>query len=486
MLVDSVLTAPWIQTPSDGLESETLEAQTETENQISAVLTEFIGSGSSPLLDVASHTAFVSRLLKYPLPMHFTGLDASRPWLLYWTVHSLALFDGELDSAAKSRIVETLKRFQNPDGGFGGGPGQLSHLAPTYASVATLCYVGEAGWNAIDRASLYRFLLSVKQADGSFVMHKGGEVDVRGCYCALTVATLLNLLTPELVEGTADFIASCQTFEGGLASAAHPFSGRAGTSAPLGEAHGGYTFCSAASWSMLRPFSDPTSPCFSPRTSTARDLDVKALFRWAASVQAMPIEGGGFRGRTNKLVDGCYSWWCGGLFSIISSLLEDETTTSTKHELYDRHALQQYVTLAAQAPGGGLRDKPGKPADAYHTSYNLSGHSSAQHNPRSSPTKRRKLAQDFTSPFRRPIADTDAVEPEIILGSRESEDTAEARMKEIWSRELSWTSEPEERSVYGHVESNSLLSTHPIFNVEVTKVRSMMAHFYLQSTDGFV
>jgi len=30
-----------------------------------------------------------------------------------------------------------------------------------------------------DRAGLYRFLLSLKQPDGSFVMHIGGEVDVR-------------------------------------------------------------------------------------------------------------------------------------------------------------------------------------------------------------------------------------------------------------------------------------------------------------------
>ncbi|GAA5975372.1 hypothetical protein JCM5350_006456 [Sporobolomyces pararoseus] len=480
MLVDSVLTAPWIQTPSDGVESETLETQTETENIISRVLTEHIGSGASPLLQTSSHANFLTRLLKNPLPMQFTGLDASRPWLLYWTVHSLALFEGELDSIAKGRIVETLKQFQNPDGGFGGGPGQLSHLAPTYASVATLCYVGEEGWNAIDRPGLYRFLLSVKQPDGSFVMHQGGEVDVRGCYCALTVAVLLNLLTPELAEGTADFIASCQTFEGGLASAAHPFSGRPGVSAPLGEAHGGYTFCSAASWSMLRPFSDPTSPCFSPRTSTPRDLDVKALFRWSASVQAMPIEGGGFRGRTNKLVDGCYSWWCGGLFSIISSLLEDENTPSGSSELYDRHALQQYVVLTAQAPGGGLRDKPGKPADAYHTSYNLSGHSSAQHNPRSSPSKRQKLAQDFTSPFRRPIVEDDTKEPEMILSTGESEEAAESRMREVYSRELSWYCEKEERIVYGDEESNSLQTTHPIFNIEMSKVRAMMAHFYLQ------
>ena len=69
-------------------------------------------------------------------------------------------------------------------------------------------------------------MLTLKQADGSFVMHVGGEVDVRlverlfiplkaaanlelcrGCYCGLTVAVLLNILTPDLARGTFDFIA---------------------------------------------------------------------------------------------------------------------------------------------------------------------------------------------------------------------------------------------------------------------------------------
>lgn len=30
-----------------------------------------------------------------------------------------------------------------------------------------------------DRKGMYRFLLSMKQKDGSFIMHQGGEVDVR-------------------------------------------------------------------------------------------------------------------------------------------------------------------------------------------------------------------------------------------------------------------------------------------------------------------
>lgn len=30
---------------------------------------------------------------------------------------------------------------------------------------------------------------------------------------------------------------------------------------------------------------------------------------------------GGFQGRTNKLVDGCYSFWQGGAFPLINELL---------------------------------------------------------------------------------------------------------------------------------------------------------------------
>ena len=36
--------------------------------------------------------------------------------------------------------------------------------------------------------------------------------------------------------------------------------------------------------------------------------------------QCEPIEGGGFRGRSNKLVDGCYSWWVGGGIPVLEAL----------------------------------------------------------------------------------------------------------------------------------------------------------------------
>lgn len=157
----------------------------------------------------------------------------------------------------------------------------------------------------------------------------------------MTVATLLNILTPSLARGTSSFIASCQTYEGGLAASSHPFSDSRLANPPLGEAHGGYTFCAIASYSLLRPFDDDKSPCHvsatlstsTPRTS---GLNLASLLRWTASVQGTPIEGGGFRGRTNKLVDGCYSWWGGGLFALISSLMDEEKATNAQKDLYDR------------------------------------------------------------------------------------------------------------------------------------------------------
>lgn len=43
-------------------------------------------------------------------------------------------------------------RCQCPDGGFGGGPGQLPHLAATYAAVNTLVILGtEEAFKVINR-----------------------------------------------------------------------------------------------------------------------------------------------------------------------------------------------------------------------------------------------------------------------------------------------------------------------------------------------
>jgi hypothetical protein len=47
--------------------------------------------------------------------------------------------------------------------------------------------------------------------------------------------------------------------------------------------------------------------------------------------------------------------------------------------LFDVRMLERYILLCAQEIQGGLRDKPSKPRDFYHTCYNLSGLSVLQH-----------------------------------------------------------------------------------------------------------
>lgn len=90
------------------------------------------------------------------------------------------------------------------------------------------------------RQTLRTFLWSLRSPEGAFSMHIDGEIDIRGAYCALTVATLTDIASVGLFAGTAEWVKSCQTYEGG-------FSGYPGM-----EAHGGYTFCGVAALVLLQ------------------------------------------------------------------------------------------------------------------------------------------------------------------------------------------------------------------------------------------
>ncbi|KAI9138313.1 terpenoid cyclases/protein prenyltransferase alpha-alpha toroid [Paraphysoderma sedebokerense] len=270
--------------------------------------------------------------------------------MIYWMVHSLDMMGYGFTSDMKQRIISTLQNHIHPCGGFRGGSAQLPHLAPTFAGVSTLAILKEpSGFEMIDREKFREFLLSVKTEDGSFRMCHDGEIDVRGTYCALVTASLLNILDEELSRGAAEFALRCQTYEGGIAG--YPYT----------EAHGGYTFCGLAALEIL---------------GRVGDLNFESLMQWLASRQ-LTLEGG-FSGRTNKLVDGCYSFWVGGCFGIVEAELTRRGEKWGGGYLFDREALQEYILICCQAKKG-LRDKPGKSPDYYHTCYCLSGLSVAQH-----------------------------------------------------------------------------------------------------------
>lgn len=355
------------------------------------------------------HIIYLNEGLKQLGPS-FVALDSSRPWLCYWIIHSMALLGESLDYQLENNAIDFLNRCQDPNGGFGGGPGQMPHLATTYAAVNSIVTLGgQKALSSINRDKLYNFLLRMKDPSGAFRMHDAGEIDVRACYTAISVASILNILDDELVRGVGNFILSCQTYEGGIAGE------------PGSEAHGGYTFCGLATMILI---------------NEVNHLDLAGLIDWVVFRQGVEC---GFQGRANKLVDGCYSFWQGGVLALLqridlvtgdrlslfdsgeedstgNSTSEGEDTdgissaaeetchfkngeqqdtscsvndTSSSHTrslgnvelepLFHSLALQQYILLCSQLENGGFRDKPGKPRDFYHTCHCLSGLSVCQH-----------------------------------------------------------------------------------------------------------
>lgn len=112
-------------------------------------------------------------------PPGFVAADASRPWFLYWNMAGLALL-GEDVSSYRDRLVATARSMQNDTGGFGGGFGQTSHLATTYAVILALSLVGgQEAYEVVDRRAMWRWLCSLKQPDGGFQVCLGGEEDIR-------------------------------------------------------------------------------------------------------------------------------------------------------------------------------------------------------------------------------------------------------------------------------------------------------------------
>lgn len=131
-----------------------------------------------PHLTRHKHAAFLHKQLGR-LPGAFIGADASRPWFLYWCLNALRLL-GEDVSSYRESLILTAQSMQNESGGFGGGNGQLSHLATTYAVVLSLALVGGKDvYEVVDRRALWKWLCSLKQPNGGFQMATGGEVDVR-------------------------------------------------------------------------------------------------------------------------------------------------------------------------------------------------------------------------------------------------------------------------------------------------------------------
>ena len=62
---------------------------------------------------------------------------------------------------------------------------------------------------------------------------------MRGIYIAMIIAKLLNIKNEKLFENVVKYVASCQTYEGGISPITNS------------EAHGGLTYCAVAALCIL-------------------------------------------------------------------------------------------------------------------------------------------------------------------------------------------------------------------------------------------
>ena len=94
------------------------------------------------------------------------------------------------------------------------------------------------------------------------------------------------------------------------------------------------------------------------------ELDLSKTLRYIALRQ--DEFAGGFNGRTNKLVDSCYSWWIGTAARILSDYYKIPP-------FWNVDAMSRYLIQCAQVHTGGFRDSPPNNPDPFHTCFALAG-----------------------------------------------------------------------------------------------------------------
>ena len=110
-----------------------------------------LNSQGIPRLNREDHVHYLEGAIQ---KAKFLGYDAVRPWIIYWCLTGLTVLGEDL-AQWRDRVLETCIPMQNPSGGFGGGPGQTSHAAPSYAVVLSLAMVGgNEVLESIDRRAL--------------------------------------------------------------------------------------------------------------------------------------------------------------------------------------------------------------------------------------------------------------------------------------------------------------------------------------------
>jgi protein farnesyltransferase subunit beta len=260
------------------------------------------------------------------------------PWNpLYALLPLLAVGSDLVDDSLIANLTTFLSH-RGCQGGFSGFPQDNLHVVTGYAAISAIACLGtEAAYSLIDRPALYDTLISFKLPSGAFRTSRDQESDIRSTYCALLIAYMTNMLTPEITRNCREFFRSCCNYDGGYSPN------------PGVESHGGFVHCAVGGLKIL---------------GHLNDLDFDRLIPWIA-LRQMSF-GGGFCGRPHKLIDTCYSWWIGSAARIICDHLNIPP-------FWDESAVATFLLEMAQDRDGGMTANPPINRDPFHTLYGIAG-----------------------------------------------------------------------------------------------------------------
>lgn len=237
-----------------------------------------------------------------------------------------------------NKLIDVLDKRKSESTLLSGFPSARSNIILTMLGITSVIISNnEKAYKILDPKKIYDTIKGLKCSDGSFCAVKGGEIDIRSTFSAIAICHLLNILTDEIKENVIEYTLQCYNYDGGFAPV------------PLSESHSGFVHCGIGILYLL---------------DKLELININSTVRYIASRQD-PFSGG-FSGRTNKLVDSCYTWWLGTAARMISEKLN-------LPEFWDSTALTKYTLQCSQNASGGFRDSPPSNPDPYHTCYSLAG-----------------------------------------------------------------------------------------------------------------
>ncbi|EFJ17469.1 hypothetical protein SELMODRAFT_114230 [Selaginella moellendorffii] len=299
--------------------------------------------------DRDAHVQFFAGFLVRGLSADYLGQECNTLSLAYFAISALDIlnalnqvwnsscerwnFDRRVDPDLRFGFLGSRSTYVSRDSSYDGG-----HLAMTYSALAILKILGD-DYSRVSRNAIVRSMRSLQQPDGRFTpVHLGAERDSRFLFCAAAICTFLQDWSGMDVPLACDYIAKCQSYDGGFGLC------------PGLEAHGGATYCALAALKLIGQSAE----------KGITGIDFPLLTSWLLQRQAVT---GGFQGRINKAPDTCYAFWVGASLVFLGA-----------YELCDREALRLSL-LSCQSEKGGFSKYPHDDADMLHSYYGVCGFS---------------------------------------------------------------------------------------------------------------